>query len=229
MMLTPVSVVSHDQKKSCFISFRSSWPNTCNGAIYSAIHIIWCQCQWCHMTECHVALHFNHLDLMNAMLPSSYDEISHVAPLFSCLDVMNTMLSLMTLLALVMLSMSCNANTATNGVTWPKKSCCISFWFFVDLTNPMVQFMTLWASCDVIASISSVAWPEGHVVSHFDHLDLANAVVPLMMLLGSYGANALCQWSCMAQKLCFALFWESWSDKCSGAIENAVLRKIVIM
>ena len=41
------------QKRSCCISFQSSWLKACSGTIYDVVGITWCwrQCQWCHMME----------------------------------------------------------------------------------------------------------------------------------------------------------------------------------
>ena len=56
-------------KKSCCTTYWSSWPAECNGTIDDAVGIMWCQCQWQHMTkESHVTSHFYHLDLRNRIV-----------------------------------------------------------------------------------------------------------------------------------------------------------------
>ena len=43
---------------------------------------------------------------------------------------------------------------------------------------------------DTSTGANGIARPKSHVTPHFDHPDRRNAMVPLMMLLGSYDASA---------------------------------------
>ena len=123
---------------SCYTSFHLSWSKECNGATDDAISIMWCQFQWHHMTNSHVAPHFKCLDLRNIMLLLVMQLMSHdtddgtigvIWPKkvmlhlnFDNLDLRNAILWLM------MLSAAHDSDTSINSIRWPKKSCCISFW-----------------------------------------------------------------------------------------------------
>ena len=130
-------VMSHDQKPR-YISFWSSWLNECRGAIDSTVSFIWWWhwCQWC-VTWPKVMLHliFNYLDLTNAivslMLSASCDADtsandntwpkSHATHHLYCLYLTSAVDSLTMPLA------GHDTNVGTNGVTWPKMSCCTLF------------------------------------------------------------------------------------------------------
>ena len=80
-------------------------------------------------SKSHVIPHFNHIDLQNAMVllvmlaqMASHDQKGNFAPHFNCLDLRNAMVPLTMLLA------SCDTSAIASGFTWPKKSCCTSFW-----------------------------------------------------------------------------------------------------
>ena len=69
----------------------------------------------------HVAPHFNHLDVRNAVVPLiSHDQRCHVATYFNCLNLRNAIVPSM--LA------SHYANAVASGDTWPEHSCQTPFW-----------------------------------------------------------------------------------------------------
>ena len=59
----------------------------------------------------------------------------------------------------------------------------------IILMNAVVTFTTPFASHDANAGASGVTLPKSHVVPYFDHLDLRNAIVPLIMLSASHDAD----------------------------------------
>ena len=144
---------SHDQKSWC-PSFWFSWANECNGATYDAVGITCCQCQCqrCHMRKSHVAPHFNHLGLMNMMVPFRRPSASN--------DVNWHQWQI----------------TGTTGMT---KNPFYTLFDCLDLTNAVEPFRTPSVSYDTDVSTNGVTWPKSLVAAYFDPLDLTNAVVPL--------------------------------------------------
>ena len=63
-----------------------------------------------------------------------------------------------------------------------KKSCCTSFDHF-GVTNSLVPLIALPASCGANAGAN------GHVTPHNNCVDITNAIVPLMTLLGNMFAK----------------------------------------
>ena len=125
-------------KKSC-TSFLSSWPKECNGTINDAIGIMWyTSARGITSPKMHVAHHFNCLDIRNVMVP------------------------------LTIPSASCDPGADAYGVTWPKKSCCTSFWFSclvsLDLRNAFVPLMMSLVSHDQKKKSCSMlfqsSWPN---------------------------------------------------------------------
>ena len=125
-------------KKSCYISFWSSWTTICSGAIDDAISVMWCQ-HWYNITKevmlhlvsiiltmqtkyCPCQCHQCHVLLALALMASQNPK-SHVIPSFNCLHLMNKMVPLMIPLALH------DRNAGTNGITWMKKPCFIPCWW----------------------------------------------------------------------------------------------------
>ena len=113
LMLTPVPLVSCDADtgtnditwpKGNVVPHQLSWPRECNGAIYYTVAITW---QWCHC--CHMML---------TLAPMvSHDEKDQISSHSNCPDIRNTMVPLM------ILSASCDANFTTSGVTWHQHRC----------------------------------------------------------------------------------------------------------
>ena len=100
---------------------------------------------------------------------ASHNQTSHVASHFDHLD-LNGMVSLMTLLVW------CDTDTSTNGIAlWNGYAAhCFSH---LDLMNTRVLLTMLFASHDADASAKSVKCLKSHVASHFDYLELTNAIV----------------------------------------------------
>ena len=89
-------------------------------------------------------------------------------------------------------------------ITWPKMSCCTSFWLH-DLRNAMVLWqyhlghmilMPQYHQGYMIlmppphnTGTSGVTWPKCHVSPSFDLLDIRNAMVSLMMMPASHDAD----------------------------------------
>ena len=71
-------------KKSCCISFWSSWTNKCNDGIDDAISVMSCHTNTClAWQKCHVAPYSNHLDLRNKILSLTMPSVSCKAPMAS--------------------------------------------------------------------------------------------------------------------------------------------------
>ena len=187
---------------------------------------------WCHQCTMipesmeshdqysHVAPHFDCLDLRNAVVPlmmpmlvpmASHGQKSHVVPHFDYLDLRN---------AIVPLTMPSVYHAASaNGITWPIKSCCTSFWLSwskecncchwwyhqhsgtnTGVSGVILQEKSCYSSCLFLpeeyngvtndSSGSGITWPKGHFVPHFDYLDLRNAILLLMTLWGSCDTDA---------------------------------------
>ena len=108
-------------------------------SVILTLWILWCywQCYWHHMMlipvpavsngwKSHVASHFNHLEQTNVMLLwcchqchvmstlPIHDQKSHVKHCFNHLDLANKMLPV------TVPSVSCDACTGANNITWPK-------------------------------------------------------------------------------------------------------------
>ena len=121
-----------------------------------------CWCHWHHMTKSHVASHFDHLDLINEMMPlmtlltscvpgismALHDPRSYVAHYLNCLNLMK-----------IMGYWQCH-------------------WHHMMLM-PVPTVSNDWKS---------------DFASHFDHLELTNAVVLLMMPPVPWNANTGITW-----------------------------------
>ena len=77
-------------KKSCCISFQLSWTKECHGAIL---------CHWYHV-------------MLRPVPMAPHDQKSHITPHFDHLDLINAVVSFTISLA------SCYANTGAMGITW---------------------------------------------------------------------------------------------------------------
>ena len=66
-------------QKSCCNSFISSLPEKCNGIIDYIVNITWYQPMASHDQKSHVAPHYSHLDLRNAMVPLTMLSTAHDA------------------------------------------------------------------------------------------------------------------------------------------------------
>ena len=99
--------------------------------------------QWCH--RCH---HCHYVTPISVPV-ASCDPKSHVASNLEYLGLSNVVVPLM------MLSVSCDGNTDANGVTWPRKTCCTSFWLS-SLRNAIVHLVMPSAAHDV--SANGVTW-----------------------------------------------------------------------
>ena len=67
--------------------------------------------------KCHVATGFNHLDLQNTVVPLVVLPTSVMLTPMHWHDMIETSMQVV----------SCDASVDVNGITRPKKSCCISF------------------------------------------------------------------------------------------------------
>ena len=89
-------------------------------------------------------------------------------------------------------------------VSWPKE-------YSSALMTPL-------ASCDSKVSVSSITWPKNNATPNFSHLDIRNAIVPLMMPWAS--CNAVAHGITWPKKSCCTSFWISWPKECDGAIND---------
>ena len=153
---------------------------------FISIMLIWGM-QWFHWWCC-----WHHM--MSVLRPMAlHDQRSHVALHFNCLDLWNAVVSWMSApcdddastsgitwpTKSWCMTKECSGvidDAGANGITWPKKSCCISFWLsWPKKYNGAID--------DGDSSVSGITWPKCHVASHFDNPDLRNAVGPLMMVM----------------------------------------------
>ena len=51
----------------------------------------------------------------------------------------------------------------------------------LDVSNAVVWFTMLPASCDADSGASGITWPKGHVVPNIDHLHVRNTLLTVMM------------------------------------------------
>ena len=135
--------------------------------------------------KCDVAAHFNHLDLRNVkvllMTPFTLYETDddtngiicpkyHVAPPLDPLEVTNGRVLLITLI-------ECNNDTSINAT----KRYVIHCFSYLEWMNTMMPLTMPVTSHDGNASAKCQLTEISHVASHFDHLELTNVVVLLMM------------------------------------------------
>ena len=150
------------------------------------------------------------------IIRSQYQK-SHVTPHYNHLDPRNTMVPLMMLVA------SCNANTRTNYVTWPKMSCCTSF----HLSWPVECSH---ATDNTIGIMWHHYWWQWYhwlkIMLHMilPVIDQRNEMVPLMTLLASgytdVSTIAITWPKChVAPQLHSKLHWPK---ECNAAIDDAV-------
>ena len=164
MMLTLVPMLSHDQKSHC-TTFQPLWPKECNGAIDTAISIMWHQCQLHYITnEVMLVCHFDCVHLRNAMvqlmiLSASHDSSSSVNgitwPTMSCC----TSFQLFWPKEYKVPLMTQSASHDANAITWPISSCCTSC-HCLDLRNAVVSLPILLVSHDINASANGIIWPQ---------------------------------------------------------------------
>ena len=62
-----------------------------------------------------------------------------------------------------------------------------------------------------------------HLASHFNHLDLTNAVMPLMMPVASHGANTIANDIIGPIKSCCTLFQSSLPKESNGTTDHAIV------
>ena len=80
--------------------------------------------------------------------------------------------------------------TDSNGVIRPKQSCCISFQSSYT-RNAMVPLIMPLDSCDVNARPMVSHYQKHYDASHFDCLDLRNAVIPLVSCNANTNGNGI--------------------------------------
>ena len=184
--------------------------------IDSAIGIIWCWCQWHHMTRngmlhifsviltqgmqwYHYWWHWYHVTWTLAPVAWHYQKC--VAPHFNCLNIMNAVVTLK------MLSASCDARSSAKSVTWPQKSCYTQFWA-IDAIDDAIDIM--WWQCN--GNANGVTWSRNHVRS-LNHLDPRNAMVPIEDTVSIIGYQHWCHWCHMTRKVILIMF-TSWILLC---------------
>ena len=154
-------------------------PKECSGAIDNAVGITWhqCLCHWHHKTK-EVMFHLILIVLtseVNSAIGSAiwhqvilvpmtlYDSKSHIAPHFICHALGNSMVPFM------VPSVSCDADTGTNGITWQRKSCCTT----IQLSWPKKCSSVIDDAVGIIwcRSQKGVIWPKETCCKSF-HLSL---------------------------------------------------------
>ena len=106
----------------------------------NTIGVMWCQCQWYHITKRHVASRFDHPDLRNAMMP------------------------------LMIPSASLDINISTNEITSARMSHCTSFWlsFHKECHDSIDNTVSIiWCQCHlhnitkkVMLHLILISWPN---------------------------------------------------------------------
>ena len=142
----------------------------------------------------------------------SCNQKSHVTSKFDILDLWNVMVML------GMLAASCDDNTSANAMAWQEMSCCISFLSsWPKAWNDAIELKWHWH------------WHQwtlhdhkGHLVCHFDHLDIRNVMVLLTMPSASCDADAGANGVTLPKRSCCTSFYSSWPKECNGIINNAV-------
>ena len=136
-----------------------------------------------------------------------HDQISHVAHYLGHLNLRNTMVPL------AMLSGSHDVNPDVNVFTCSKKSCYASFQSsWPEECNGFIDISISITLCQY--SVNHVTYHKSHVTPHFDHLDLRNTMVQLMMLSALHDADTStndimwfwCQWHDGTEKSCSISF-----------------------
>ena len=142
----------------------------------------------------------------------SHDQKSNVAPYFNCLDLRNVMNPLTTLLA------SWDANTGANRVSAKKVD-----YMSVQLCLPKECNGAIDDATGSIWHLFQCQWhqlPTSNVVSHFNCLELGNAMVPLPTLLASHAARAGPNIVTWPKRSCTS-FWSSGTN-------NAMMQLMVL-
>ena len=119
-------------KRSCCFSFQLTWPDKWNGVIGDT--------GWHHAT------------LKQASMASNDQKF------------------MLHLILIILLNKCSGAIDDAFDITWcwcwcqwkykTKKSCCVSYFDHLDLTNGIVPLMTLLALCDTDTNISGITWPK---------------------------------------------------------------------
>ena len=104
-----------------------------------------------------------------------------------------------------------------NGITWPKSSCCTSFWLcwpkeYNGAIDDAVH-ITWSHQCQWHCMMKS------NVTTHFICLNIRNTMVPLM--IWGHHVTQMSVWlASNDQKSCCTSFWLSWPQECSGTIDD---------
>ena len=117
------------------------------------------------------------------------------------------------------------------GITWwwcwcqwhhiMKKVMFISFWSsWLKRWND--SLMALLAGCETVPTITALHDQKSYVALHFDYFDWRNAVVPLMMPLPSYDAEADANGFTWPKISCCISYWSSCPNKWYGGIYDTV-------
>ena len=127
-----------------------------------------------------------------------HDQKSHVAPPFSYLKQMHVVLTMPLALHV--------ADAGANGITWPPKSCCVSFW------------SSSYNKCSgaIIWHWHQYQWYHiaKNVVAHCcSHLKLMKAMVLLTMTLASHDADVSANSVKWLKKSWCTSFQPSWHNK----------------
>ena len=86
----------------------------------------------------------------------------------------------------------------------------------------MVVLMMSSSSHDADTGANGITWLKGHIVSHFDHTDVTNAMMPLMTLLASSDTDTSINGITWLKVLCCILLQSYWPNKCNDVIGNAI-------
>ena len=179
---------------SCFTSLQLSSYEEWNYAIDDTVNIMWCWCQWHHMTK------KSHLTLFQLSWPK-YLMLLLVIPLVSCDGSTHDVTwSCPTSFWLSWCKEYNGAIDGASSVTCHWHQCLwlqITKKFMLHLIFIVLTWGIQWCNwgyhqCDMpLKSVLTASHdPKSHVSPHLDWLDLRNAVVPLMMLLAAHDTNA---------------------------------------
>ena len=152
------------QQCQCCTSFQLSWLNKCSCAIDNAIGITWYWWwgQWYYMQKsCCIFFWLFWPSKWNGTMWCWHQNQSHYRTKKLCCT--SFLLSFLPKFSgTIDDAIDAGAGADANGITWPKKPCCILFCSSFELTNV------------VVLSIDTTTWPKIMLHLVFNYLHLAN-------------------------------------------------------
>ena len=207
-------------KISCCTSFWSSSSMKYNGGIHGAVHITWCWHQ-CTGITWHPCQWYNVISMLKLM--ASHNKKCHAALHFNCLNLRNAII----LIILTKQMQWCHWWYIS--VTWcwcqwhyMTKSDATSHCDYFDQANGMVPLVTLLASQNTDTSINGLHDQNSNVTHCFNNLNLMNTIVLFTMSLASLDSDASANSVLWLKTSCYISLWLSWTNKGNCAIDDTI-------